>query len=70
MKVDAKKGVFQKIPEFIGQVKQEVKKVTWPSRRETTMTTAVVFIFAIIAAIYFLLVDQVIYRAIHWIIGQ
>ena len=63
-------GIFQRIPEFIGQVKQEVKKVTWPSRRETTMTTAVVFIFAIIAAIYFLLVDQVIYRAIHWIIGQ
>lgn len=70
MKVDTKKGVFQRIPEFIGQVKQEVKKVTWPSRRETTMTTAVVFVFAIIAAIYFLLVDQVIYRAIHWIIGQ
>lgn len=70
MKVGAKKGIFQRIPEFIGQVKQEVKKVTWPSRRETTMTTAVVFIFAIIAAIYFLLVDQVIYRAIHWIIGQ
>jgi preprotein translocase subunit SecE len=59
----------KKIPEFIAQVRQEVRKVTWPSGKETRVTTVVVFIFAIIAAAYFLVVDQIIYRLLHLIIG-
>ena len=59
----------KKIPEFIAQVRQEVRKVTWPSGKETRVTTVVVFIFAIIAAAYFLIVDQIIYRLLHLIIG-
>ncbi len=59
----------KKIPEFIAQVRQEVRKVTWPSAKETRVTTVVVFIFAIIAAAYFLVVDQIIYRLLHLIIG-
>lgn len=59
----------KKIPEFIAQVRQEVRKVTWPSGKETQVTTLVVFIFAIIAAAYFLVVDQIIYRLLHLIIG-
>ena len=59
----------KKIPEFIAQVRQEVRKVTWPSGKETRVTTLVVFIFAIIAAAYFLVVDQIIYRLLHLIIG-
>ena len=59
----------KKIPEFIAQVRQEVRKVTWPSSKETRVTTVVVFIFAIIAAAYFLIVDQIIYRLLHFIIG-
>jgi preprotein translocase subunit SecE len=59
----------KKIPEFIAQVRQEVRKVTWPTGKETRVTTVVVFIFAIIAAAYFLVVDQIIYRLLHLIIG-
>ena len=46
--------------EFLQQVRAEGSKVTWPSRRETLITTAMVFVFAIIASLFFLLTDQVI----------
>ncbi len=70
MKSEVKTSIFQRIPAFIGEVRQEVKKVSWPGRRETIMTTTVVFVFAVVAALYFMVVDQVIYRVLHWIIGQ
>ena len=70
MKTQAKnKNFLQKAPEFVSEVRQEASKVTWPSRKETSLTTTIVFIFAIIAAIYFMIVDQIIYRALNWIIG-
>lgn len=69
MKADQKKTGIQQAFEFIPQVRQEVRKVNWPSRRETLMTTAFVFGFAVIAAIYFMLVDQVVYRMVHSILG-
>ena len=43
---------------FLQQVRAEVAKVVWPSRRETLISTAMVFVFATVAAIFFLLVDQ------------
>ena len=46
--------------EFLQQVRAEGSKVTWPSRRETLITTAMVFVFAIIASLFFLLADTVI----------
>jgi preprotein translocase subunit SecE len=46
--------------EFMQQVRAEGSKVTWPTRRETLITTAMVFVFAIIASLFFLLADQVI----------
>ncbi len=42
---------------FVRQVKQEAKKVTWPSRKETVTSTIVVIVMVIIAALFFLLVD-------------
>ena len=44
---------------FVKQVRQEVAKVTWPSRRETTISTIMVFVMVMVAAIFFLVVDQV-----------
>ncbi len=43
--------------EFVRQVRQEASKVTWPSRKETGVTTIMVFIMVTLAAIFFLLVD-------------
>jgi preprotein translocase subunit SecE len=68
MKTEEKKGTVGKALQFLGEVRTESRKVTWPSRRETLMTTLFVFIFALIAAIYFLMVDQVVYRFVQFII--
>jgi len=45
--------------EFARQVRQEVAKVTWPSRKETTVTTGMVFVMVAIASIFFFVADQV-----------
>ena len=42
---------------FIREVRTEVGKVTWPTRKETMVSTAMVLVLAFIAAIFFLLVD-------------
>lgn len=55
--------------DFIREVKREVSKVTWPTRRETTITTIMVFVMASIMAIFFLVVDQVLAMGIRAILG-
>lgn len=52
----AKANPFQ----FIQQVRSEVGKVVWPTRRETMMTTAMVFVMASFAALFFFLIDLLI----------
>ena len=42
--------------QFVREVRQEVSKVTWPTRKETTITTGMVFLMVFLAAIFFLLV--------------
>ena len=54
---------------FIQQVRNEVSKVSWPSRNETTITSFIVIIFAIIASIFFFLSDQVMSFFIKLILG-
>jgi preprotein translocase subunit SecE len=46
--------------QFIQQTRAEISKVVWPNRRETTITTIMVFIMASVAAIFFFAVDQII----------
>jgi preprotein translocase subunit SecE len=45
---------------FVREVRGEVAKVTWPGRKETMVTTGLVFAMAAVAAIFFFVVDQVI----------
>ncbi len=54
---------------FIREVRQEVTKVSWPTRKETLVSTAMVFIIAFIAAVFFLLVDGVLQFGISKILG-
>lgn len=44
--------------EFINQVRAEANKVTWPTRRETLITTGLVILMVLIASIFFVSVDQ------------
>ncbi len=46
--------------QFVQQVRAEASKVVWPSRKETSITTVMVFVMATIAAIFFFSVDQLI----------
>ena len=56
--------------EFIRQVRQEVSKVTWPTRKETIVTTILVFIMVVICATFFLVVDRILAWGISLILGM
>ena len=43
--------------------------MTWPSRKETTVTTVMVFAMVIIAAVFFFLVDEVLARGVQFVLG-
>lgn len=55
--------------EFIAQVRAEGSKVTWPSRKETTITTVMVFIMVVVMSLFFTVVDQVMRFAVGLILG-
>jgi preprotein translocase subunit SecE len=55
--------------EFLQQVREEGAKVSWPSRRETMISTLMVFIMVAIAAVFFLVVDAVINAGVQWVLG-
>jgi preprotein translocase subunit SecE len=54
---------------FLQQVRSETAKVTWPSRRETLISTAMVLAFAFLAAIFFFLADQIMAYGVELILG-
>ena len=54
---------------FLQEVRAEADKVTWPSRRETLVTTAMVFVMVAVTAVFFLVADQVIRIVITFILG-
>lgn len=54
---------------FLRQVRQEVGKVVWPTRKETMMSSAMVVVFTVVAATFFFVVDQVIALAMKYILG-
>jgi preprotein translocase subunit SecE len=55
--------------EFLRQVRQEVGKVTWPTRRETLQTTVMVFLMVILAGLFFFVVDFVLGHAVRYILS-
>jgi preprotein translocase subunit SecE len=61
----AKTNPFQ----FLQQVRNETSKVTWPTRRETAITSMMVFMFVILAAIFFMVVDFFLTQAVGLVLG-
>ncbi len=55
--------------QFLQQVRAEVSKVVWPTRRETLLTTVMVFIMATLTAIFFFFVDWLIRNGLVLILG-
>ena len=54
---------------FLQEVRSETQKVTWPTQRETMITTLMVFIMSVIAAVFFLVADQVIRIAVTTVLN-
>jgi preprotein translocase subunit SecE len=54
---------------FVQQVRQEMAKVSWPSRRETMVSVALVFVFSVILGMYFLVVDRFLTWGVSLIFG-
>ncbi len=55
--------------QFVQQVRSEVAKVVWPTRREVFLTTVMVFIMATLTAIFFALVDLVIKSGLQGVLS-
>ncbi len=55
--------------QFFRQVKQEIKKVTWPTRKEVTQSSIMVIILVAIAATFFFFVDQIFGWVVKLIFG-
>jgi preprotein translocase subunit SecE len=54
---------------FLQEVRAEADKVTWPTRKETTVTTIMVFVMVAVASVFFLLADQVMRLAVSFVLG-
>jgi preprotein translocase subunit SecE len=54
---------------FLQEVRSETAKVTWPTRRETTSTTAMVFVMVALASVFFFAADQIIRVLVTTILG-
>jgi len=54
---------------FFKEVKQEASKVTWPTRKETIITTVMVFIMVFLLSIFFLGVDQLLSFLVKLVLG-
>ena len=55
--------------QVVREVRAETARVTWPSRRETLVTTGLVLALSALAAVFFLVVDQVIQLAMRFVFG-
>ena len=53
---------------FLQEVRQEVGKVTWPSRQETLISTVMVLGMVVIASVFFLAADQIIAFIVQWVL--
>jgi preprotein translocase subunit SecE len=62
-------GVVMAPAKFLREVRAEIGKVTWPSRKETLVTTGLVFAMAALAALFFFIADQIIGIGVRALFG-
>jgi preprotein translocase subunit SecE len=55
--------------QFVRNVKSEVSKVVWPTRKETITTTILVFLMVFLSALFFFVVDQILSHGIRALLG-
>jgi preprotein translocase subunit SecE len=54
--------------EFVQEVREEANKVTWPTRRETMITSMMVLALIVIASMFFFVVDFFLNKGVHWLL--
>ncbi|MDR3449068.1 MAG: preprotein translocase subunit SecE [Alphaproteobacteria bacterium] len=55
--------------QFVGETKREIAKVNWPTRKEIITTTTLIVVLALIAGLFFLLVDWGLGNVVEYILG-
>ena len=56
--------------QFVRQVRQEIQKVTWPERKDTFVSSAIVILLVVLFSLFFLLTDQIWSKGLQWIIEK
>ena len=56
--------------QFVRQVRQEMQKVTWPEKKDTFISSAIVIVLVILFSLFFLLTDQIWSVGLRWIIEK
>jgi preprotein translocase subunit SecE len=63
-------GRFERIRLFLSEVRNELKRVTWPTQREVYATTVVVILVSMFFGLYLWLLDIGMDRIVRWIFGR
>ena len=56
--------------QFVRQVRQEMQKVTWPEKKDTFISSAIVIILVLLFSLFILVTDQIWSRGLRWIIEK
>ena len=56
--------------QFVRQVRQEMQKITWPEKKDTFISSAIVIILVILFSLFFLVTDQIWSKGLRWIIEK
>ena len=67
---EAAGGRFERMRLFLSEVRNELKRVTWPSQREVYATTIVVILVSMFFGVYLWLLDIGMDRIVRWIFGR
>ena len=57
------------VMQFVREVRQEASKVTWPTRKETAISTAMAVVMVILAALFFFIVDELLSLGVRFLLG-
>jgi len=63
-------GRFERARLFLSEVRNELKRVTWPSQKEVYATTVVVILTSVFFGLYLFLLDQIMLNTFQWILRK
>ena len=67
---DATGGRLERARLFLSEVRNELKRVTWPTQKEVYATTVVVILTSVFFGIYLFLIDTLFFNSVQWILRR